>query len=178
MRILFFFAVLGLILVEAFLLPRTVRDFRIMRKMRVETAPEDARPVAIGPFAGYDMDGHPLTLVTDETRWIVPLVIHSEHVASDLDYLARLRKAIPIRALVVLGVCDQSQCNAGVHPGQAPPDVPVLVYGSYAPLKDIARFDAKNQVLITNQFWGVNKALPRAPSAEEMAATIRQVIGQ
>ncbi|HEY6350578.1 MAG TPA: hypothetical protein VI636_14320 [Candidatus Angelobacter sp.] len=178
MRILLFFAVLGLIVMEAFLLPHTVRDFRTMRKMRVETASEDGRPVALSPFAGYDVDGRPLTLVTDDTRWIVPFVIHADRMSADLDYLSRLRKALPRRTLALVGVCDQSRCSAASQSEQAHPDFPVLVYGSYAPLKDIARFDDRNQVLLMNQFWGVNKSLPRAASAEEMATTIQQVIGQ
>lgn len=178
MRILFFAAVLGLIAVEAFLLPRTIKDFQTMRKMRVETASEEARPVSIGPFAGYDTDGHPLTLVTDNTRWIVPLVIHSSRMASDLDYVTRLRKAIPNPALVLVGVCDQSPCGGEITAGKERPDFPILAYGSYAPLKDIARFDDRNQVLLTNQFWGVNKSLPRAASAEQMAETIQKAITQ
>lgn len=178
MRILLLFAVLGLIIVEGFLLPRTVRDFRTMRKMRVEMAPEEGRPVALSPFAGFDRDGHPLTFVTDDTRWIVPFVIHSSRMASDLDYLERLRKALPMPALVLVGVCDQSQCGGSSAPGQTHPDVPILVYGSYAPLKDIARFDDRGQVLLLNQFWGVNKSLPRASSVEQMVTTIQQEIAQ
>lgn len=178
MRILFILAALGLVLVEAFLVPRTVKDFKVMRKMRVEMASEEGRPLALSPFAGYDVDGRPLTLVTDDTRYIVPLVIHSAHVASDLDYLAQLRKALPTPALALVGVCDQSQCSTGAGTNAALKDLPIIVYGSYAPLKDIVRFDERNQVLLMNQSWGVNKTLPRASSADQMAATIQKEIAQ
>jgi hypothetical protein len=179
MRSPLLFAVLGLILVEAFLLPRTMRDFQLLRKMRIEMMPENGRPVSLGSVAAYDKDGHPLALTTDETRWILPVVIHSNRTNSDLDYLIRLRKAFPNRALALVGVCDQSACSAVAPkvPGIGS-DFPILVYGSYAPLKDILRFDDHNEVLLMNQFWGVDKSLPRASSAEEMAESIKQVTGQ
>ena len=179
MRIPFLLAVLGLIVVEGFLVPRTVKDFQAMRKMRTEMAPETGRPVSLGPFAGYDKDGHPLALITNETRWIVPLVLHSNRMDSDLNYLVQLRKALPTRALTLVGVCDETLCQAGLGNGKTIPDLPILVYGSYAPLKDILRFDDQNQVLLMNQFWGVTKSLPRASSAEEMATTLKQAtVGQ
>lgn len=178
MRSPLLFAVLGLIVVEAFLLPRTVKDFQIQRKMRIEMMPENGRPVVLGPFATYDKDGHPLAFITDETRWILPVVIHSNRTDFDLDYLARLRKAFPNRALALVGVCDQSPCSAKAQNGRsAGGDFPILVYGSYAPLKDILRFDDHNEVLLMNQFWGVDKSLPRASSAEEMAESLKQVTG-
>ncbi len=177
MRIFLVAAVLGLMLVEGFLLPRTVRDSRIMRKMRTETAPSEGRPVAIGPFAGYDAAGRPLTLVTDDTRWIVPVIIHSTQMASDFDYVSRLRKAIPSRTIVVVGVCDTSRCGDRSRPDQVVADFPILAYGSYAPLQDIARFDNQNQVLLTNQFWGVKESLRRTASVEELAAEVLKATG-
>lgn len=178
MRIPLLLAVLGLLLVEGFLFPRTVKDFQTMRKMRAEMAPETGRPVALGPFAGYDQDGHPLVLTTDESRWIVPLVIHSSRADSDLQYLVRLRKLLPNRALVLVGVCDETPCGAGLRNAQAMGDLPIVAYGSYAPLKAILRFDDQNQVLLTNQFWGVNKTVPRASSAEQMATTLQQATAE
>jgi hypothetical protein len=176
MRSPLLFAVLGLMVVEAFLLPRTVKDFQTLRKMRIEMMPENGRPLVLGPFAAYDKDGHPLALTTDETRWILPVVIHSNRTDSDLDYLARLRKAFPNRALALVGVCDQSPCSARApNERSAGGDFLILAYGSYAPLKDILRFDDHNEVLLMNQFWGVNKSLPRASSAEEMAESLKQV---
>lgn len=172
MRIYLLVAVLGLMIVEALLLPRTVRDFRTMQKMRAETASRVGLPVALGPFAGYDADGRPLTLVTDDTRWIVPIVIHSSRMSSDLDYLGRLRKALPNRAITLFGVCDQGRC------GKAVPGLPVLAYGSYAPLRDIVRLDGENQVLLLNQYWGLTKALRRDLSSQELAAKILEVTGR
>ena len=75
-----------------------------------------------------------------------------------------------------LGVCDGSKCGEGPRPGQPAPDFPVVAYGSYHPLTDIARFDDRNEVLLLNGFWGVKKSLRRAPSVGEMAAEIQQVI--
>jgi hypothetical protein len=72
MRIYLLFAILGLMVVEALLLPRSLRDFRIMQKMRRETEPTQGLPLSLGPFAGYDTNGRPLALVTDDTHWIVP----------------------------------------------------------------------------------------------------------
>jgi hypothetical protein len=172
MRIYFLVAVLGLIVVEAFLLPRTVRDFRTMQQMRSETASKAGLPVVLGPFNGYDADGRPLTLVTDDTRWIVPIVIHSSRMSSDLDYLGQLRKALPDRAITLVGVCDQGRC------GQAALEFPLLAYGSYAPLRDIVRLDDQNQVLLLNQYWRVTKALRRDLSSPELAARILEVIGR
>ena len=154
-----------------------MKDFQIQRKMRIEMMPENGRPVVLGPFAAYDKDGHPLAFITDETRWILPVVIHSNRTDFDLDYLARLRKAFPNRALALVGVCDQSPCSAKAQNGRSGGDFPILVYGSYAPLKDILRFDDHNEVLLMNQFWGVDKSLPRASSAEEMAESLKQVTG-
>jgi hypothetical protein len=176
MRISLFFAVLGLMIVEAFLLPRTVRDFKIMRKMRAETASEAGLPLSLSPFAGYDAAGRPLTLVTDNTKWIVPIVIHSSQMSSDLDYLGRLRKAVPSRAIALVGVCDRGQCGDFLRPGQAAHDFPILAYGSYAPLTDIARFDNRNEVLLMNAYWGVKQSLRRSSSAEELAARIQEAI--
>jgi hypothetical protein len=153
-----------------------MKDFQLLRKMRIEMAPENGRPVSLGTVAAYDKDGHPLALTTDETRWILPVVIHSNRANFDLDYLARLRKAFPNRALALVGVCDQNPCGASAQNRQSTGgDFPILVYGSYAPLKDILRFDDHNEVLLMNQFWGVNKSLPRASSAEEMAESLKQV---
>jgi hypothetical protein len=177
MRSPLLFAVLGLIVVEAFLLPRTVKDFQTLRKMRIEMMPENGRPVVLGPFATYDKDGHPLAFITDETRWILPVVIHSNRTDFDLAYLARLRKAFPNPALALVGVCDQGPCSATANGPNSGGDFPILVYGSYAPLKDILRFDDHNEVLLMNQFWGVDKSLPRASSAEEMAESLKQVTG-
>lgn len=176
MRIPLLLAVLGLIVVEGLLIPRTVRDFQTMRRMRSEMTPEIGRPLSLGPFATYDKDGHLLALTTDDSRWIVPVVIHAGRAASDLEYLAQLRKALPNRALVLVGVCDETRCGAVLQNAQA--DLPIVAYGSYAPLKTIQRFDDQNQVLLMNQFGGINKSLPRASSAEQMAASIRQEIGQ
>jgi hypothetical protein len=172
MRIYLLFAVLGLMIAEAFLLPRAVKDFRIMQRMRAETKSKEGLPLAIGPFAGYDADGRPLTLVTDDTRWIVPVVIHSKRMSADLDYLGHLRKALPNRAITLFGVCDQNRC------GQTVTEFPILTYGSYAPLRDIVRLDDQNQVLLLNQSWRVRKALARASSADELAAKILEAIGQ
>jgi hypothetical protein len=172
MRIYLLFAILGLMIAEVFLLPRAARDFRTMQRMRAETKPNEGLPLAIGPFAGYDAASRPLTLVTDDTRWIVPIVIHANRISADLDYLGHLRKALPNPALTLFGVCDQSRC------GQTVSEFPILAYGSYAPLRDIARLDDQNQVLLLNQYWGVTKALPRASSADQLAAKIREVIGQ
>src|SRR5215471_3280734 len=132
MRIILFFAVLGLLIAEAFLLPRTIRDLKTMRKMRAEAASEAGLPLSLSPFAGFDTKGRPLTLVTDDTRWIVPVMIHSERLVSDLDYLSRLRKAAPNKALTLVGVCDHSQCGDGLPPGWSS-SFPLLAYGSYAP---------------------------------------------
>lgn len=178
MRIPLLLAVLGLILVEGLLIPRTVKDFQTLRKMRSEMAPENGRPVSLGPFATYDKDGHLLALTTDDSRWIVPIVIHTRHAASDLQYLAQLRKALPNRALVLVGVCDETRCGTVLQNAQAADDLPIVAYGSYAPLKTILRFDDQNQVLLMNQFGGINKSLPRDSSAEQMAAIIQQEIGQ
>lgn len=172
MRVYLLVAVLGLMVVEALLLPRTVRDFRTMQKMRAETASKAGVPVVLGPFAAYDADGRPLTLVTDNTRWIVPIVIHSSRMSSDLHYLGQLRKALPDRAITLVGVCDQGRC------GQAVPEFPVLAYGSYAPLRDIVRLDDQNQVLLLNQYWRVTKALRRDLSSQELAAKIREAVGR
>lgn len=178
MRIYLLLAILGLMLVEGLLVPRTIRDFRIMQKMRHEAAPQEGLPVSIGPFAGYDKAGQPLKLVTDDTKWIVPVVLHSRQMTADLDYLSRLRKALPKPAIALVGVCDNSQCSDGQGPAQSIPELPILAFGSYAALKDIARFDEHNQVLLLNQFWGVRKSLPRAPSIPQMATEILEVTGQ
>lgn len=173
MRIYLLFAILGLMIVEALLLPRSVRDFRLMQKVRHETAPVQGLPISLGPFAAYDTNGRPLALVTGDTRWIVPVVIHTSQLASDLEYLGRLRKALPDRAITFVGVCDNSGCGNG----QAS-EVPLLAYGSYAPLQDIVRLDGQGQVLVLNQFWGVTKSLPRTSSMENLAAEIQQVTGK
>jgi hypothetical protein len=143
-----------------------------MQKMRAETTSKEGLPLVLGPFAGYDADGRPLKLVTEETQWIVPIVIHSNRMSSDLDYLGQLRKALPSRAITLFGVCDQSRC------GQTVPEFPILAYGSYAPLRDIVRLDDQNQILILNQYWSVRKALHRAPSSNELAAKILEAVGQ
>lgn len=173
MRIYLLFAVLGLIIVEAFLVPRSLRDFRMMQKIRRETAPTQGLPLSLGQFAGYDTNGRPLALVTDDTRWIVPLVIHSGQLSSDLDYLVRLRKALPNRAITFFGVCENSRCGDGQTS-----EVPLLAYGSYAPLQDIVRLDGQGQVLLLNQSWGVTKSLHRTSSVENLAAEIQQVTGK
>lgn len=173
MRISLLFAILGLMIVEALLLPRSVRDFRIMQKMRRETASPQGLPISLGPFAAYDANGRPLALVTDDTRWIVPLVIHSVRLSSDLDFLDRLRKALPDRAITFVGVCDDSRCG-----DRQKPNVPLLAYGSYAPLQDIVRLDRQGQILLLNQFWGVTKSLHRTSSMENLAAEIQQQIRQ
>lgn len=172
MRIYLLFAVLGLMITEAFLLPRALRDFRTMQKIRAETTSKEGLPLVLGPFAGYDADGRPLTLVTEDTRWMVPIVIHSNRMPADLDYSGQLRKALANRAITLFGVCDQGRC------GQAAPDFPVLAYGSYAPLRDIDRLDDQNQILLLNRDWSVRKALQRVPSPDELAARIREAIGQ
>ena len=174
MRIYLLFAVLGLMVAEAFLLPRAARDFRTMQKARAETRSKatEGLPLVLGPFAGYDAEGRPLTLVTEDTRWIVPIVIHLNRVSADLDYFGQLRKALPNRAITLFGVCDQGGC------GQVAPDFPVLAYGSYAPLRDIARLDNQNQVLLLNRDWSVRKALQRAGSPSELAARIQEATGQ
>src|SRR5690349_7320449 len=140
MRAIFFFAVLGLLTVEALLLPRAVRDGKTTQKMRTETAAEVGLPATLSPFAGLDAAGRPMTLVSEETRWVLPIVIHSSRMASDLDYLGRLRKTIPDRAFVFVGVCDTSRCGDGPS-SPALPGIPLVAYGSYAPLAEIARFD-------------------------------------
>lgn len=173
MRIYLLFALLGLLIVEAFLLPRSLRDFRTMQKMRSETALPQGLPLSIGPFAGYGNNGRPLALVTDNTRWIVPLVIHSGQLSSDLDYLFRLRKALPDPAITFVGVCDNSRCGDGQTS-----QVPILAYASYAPLQEIVRLDGQGEVLLLNQFWGVRKSLHRSSSVENLAAEIQQVIGK
>jgi hypothetical protein len=63
MRVYLFLAVLGLMIVEALLLPRTVKDFGMMRQMRAQAASEALLPTSLTPFAGYDVEGRPLTLV-------------------------------------------------------------------------------------------------------------------
>ena len=141
--------------------------------MRRETAPAQGLPLSLGSFAAYDTNGRPLALVTDDTRWIVPLVIHSGQLSADLDYLVRLRKALPERAITVVGVYDNSRCGNG----QAS-EVPLLAYGSYAPLQDILRVDGQGQVLLLNQLWGVRKSLHRTSSMENLAAEIQQVTGK
>jgi hypothetical protein len=175
MRITLVFAILGLLIVEGLLLPRTVRDSKMMRKMRADTAPEVGLPASLGPFAGYDTEGRPLTLVTDGTRWILPVVIHSKSATSDLDYLGRLKKAIHNTAFVFVGVCDTNLCGDVRQLGRATPEFPLLAYGSYAPLSEIERFDGRNEILLMNQFWGVKQSLRRASSPEDLAAEIQKV---
>jgi len=175
MRITLLFAVLGLVVVEALLLPRAVSDWKTMQKMRSETASEAGLPALLGPFAAFDTEGRPLTLVKEETRWVLPIVIHSGKVSSDLDYLRRLRKAVPAPAFVLVGVCDRSQCADAVRSAAAAPDVPIMAYGSYAPLADIARFDDRNELLLMNQYWGVKQSLRRTPSPEQLAADLQRV---
>lgn len=175
MRITFIFAVLGLLIVEALLLPRAVSDWKMMQKMRAETAPEAGLPALLGPFAAFDTEGRPLTLIKEDTKWVLPIVIHSEQMSSDLDYLRRLRKAVPVPALALVGVCDRSQCGDALRSGQAAPGVPIVAYGSYAPLTEIARFDDRNEVLLMNQYWGVKQSLRRSPSPEQLAADIQRV---
>lgn len=173
MRIYLIVAILGLLIVEGFLLPRSIRDFRTMQKVRSETAPKQGLPLSLGSFAAYDTNGRPLALVGDDTRWIVPVVIHANQQTSDLEYLGRLRKALPNPAITFFGVCDNSPCGDGQSSA-----VPLLAYGSYAPLQEIVRLDGQGQVLVLNQFWGVNKALQRTSSMENLAAEIEQVTGQ
>lgn len=172
MRIYLLFAILGLMIAEALLLPRAVRDYRIMQKMQGERAPKKGLPLALGPFAGYGADGKPLTLITEDTRWIVPIVIHSNRMASDLDYLGRLRKALPDHTVMLFGVCDQGRCDHAVS------EFPILAYGSYAPLRDIVRLDEQNQVLLLSQDWSVRTTFRRDLSSEELAAKIQEVVGQ
>ncbi|MFI5106647.1 MAG: hypothetical protein ACHP79_17125, partial [Terriglobales bacterium] len=160
------------------LLPRAVSDWKTMQKMRTETASEVGLPALLGPFAAFDTEGRPLTLVTDDTRWVLPIMIHSGQMSSDLDYLGRLRKAVPSRAFAFVGVCDKSQCGDGLRTGQAAPGVPIVAYGSYAPLTEIARFDDRNELLLMNQFWGVKQSLRRPTSPEELAAEIQRVTGR
>lgn len=171
MRI-YLFAILGLLIMEALLLPRAIRDFKTMQRMRAEKESKPGLPLVVGPFTGYDADGRPLKLATENTRWIVPIVIHSNRISSDLDYLSQLRSALPIRSISLFGVCDQGRC------GQIVSEFPILAYGSYAPLRDIVRLDDENQILVLNQNWSVRKALQRAPSPSELAAGIREAIGQ
>jgi hypothetical protein len=170
------FAILALLVMEALLLPRTVRDFRIMQKTRAESVPTEGLPATLSPFAGFDAGGHPVTLVGEQTRWILPIVIRSTKTTADLDYLVQLRRALPNREIALVGVCDASKCAAGPSGPQAP-DVTLLAYGSYAPLLDIVRFDERDQVLVLNQYWGVKQALRRPSSPEELAREVRQAIG-
>jgi hypothetical protein len=178
MRTYIWFAILGLLVMEALLLPRTIRDFRIMQKTRAENVPDEGLPATLSPFAGFDAGGHPVTPATEETRWILPLIIRSATATHDLDYLRKLRKAIPRRELALVGVCEPSDCVAAFPKGQAEADFTVVAYGSYAPLLDIARFDDRDQLLLLNQYWGVKQALRRAPSPEDLAVEIQQAIGQ
>ena len=174
MRVYLLFAVLGLALTEAFLFPHMVRDFRMMERMRAETAAEAGLPGSLSPFAGYGADGRPLTLVTADTHWILPIVIRSRSLPTDLDYIQRLRKAVPCPSVTVLAICEEGACTSG--PDQTAAGIPVLVYGPYAPLAEIKHFDDQNKVLLLNQFWGVRKTLGRADSAEDLAAVIQQEI--
>jgi hypothetical protein len=177
MRIYLFFAVLGLLTVEALLLPRTVKDFRMMRQIRAQAASEALLPTSLSPFAGYDAEGRPLTLITKDTRWIVPVVVHSAEMASDLDYLNRLRKAVASHEIAIIGVCDSSRCD-GLPSPQAAPVSPILAFGSYVPLMEIAHYDERNQVMLLNERWFVKQLLSKPPSAEELAAEIQKVSGK
>ena len=175
MRIYLFLAVLGLMIVEALLLPRTIKDFEMMRQMRVQAASEDVLPTSLSPFAGYDAEGRPVMLVTKETRWIVPVVLHSTRMGPDFDYLNRLKKAVAGHQIAIVGVCDSIRCGDGSLSGQTPPaDLPILAYGSYVPLMEIAHYDERSQVMLLNDHWSVKQVLPRAPSAEELAAEIQK----
>jgi hypothetical protein len=66
------FAILGLMIVELLLFPRSLPDFRIMQKMRRETAPKQGLPLSLGHFVGCDTNGRPLALRTDArtSHWI------------------------------------------------------------------------------------------------------------
>lgn len=177
MRTYFLLAILGLVLTEALLLPRAVNDFRMMRKVRAERAPEEGLPATLSPFTGFDAGGHPVTLTTEQTRWILPVVVRSTGTAADLDYLIRLRKALSNREIALVGLCDANDCSAA-SPRTALPELTFVAYGSYAPLLDIARFDERDQLLLLNQYWGVKQALRRPPSPEELADEVRKVIAQ
>ena len=117
-----------------------------MRKVRAESVPEEGLPATLSPFAGFDAGGHPVTLATDETKWIVPMVIHSATTADDLEYLSRLRKALPSREIALVGVCEPGDCASGAPQGKDLAGFTILRYGSYAPLQDIARFDDHDQL--------------------------------
>jgi hypothetical protein len=173
MRTPLLFAVLGLLIVEALLVPRAVSDWKTMRRLRAESTPETALPSSLSPFTGFDAAGRPVAMVTDETRWVLPVMIHSARLSADLDYLSRLRKAVPSRAFALVAVCDTSQCGDGLR--TAPAAFPILAYGSYAPLSEIARFDERGELLLMNQFWGVKQSLRRSPSPEDLAAEIRRI---
>jgi hypothetical protein len=174
MRTPLLFAVLGLLIVEALLVPRAVSDWKTMRRLRAESTPETALPSSLSPFAGFDAAGRPLAMMTDETRWVLPVMIHSARLSADLDYLNRLRKAVPSRAFALVAVCDANQC--GDHLRAAPASTfPILAYGSYAPLSEIARFDGRGELLLMNQFWGVKQSVRRSPSPEDLAAEIQRI---
>ena len=175
MRIPMVLAILGLIVVEALLLPHAVSDWKMLHKVRAEAAPEQGLPAALSPFAAFDRQGRPLALAKDDTRWVLPMVVHSRQLSSDLDYLRRLRAAVHIPAFELVGVCDSPVCGDAAPSGHAA-DFPLVAYGSYAPLAEIARFDDRNEVLLMNQFWGVKQSLRRNSSPEQMAADIQRVI--
>jgi hypothetical protein len=178
MRVYLFLAVLGLMIVEALLLPRTVKDFRMMRQMRAQAASEALLPTSLTPFAGYDVEGRPLTLVAKDTKWIVPVVLHSAQMASDLDYLNQLVKSVASHKVAIIGVCDRSRCGDALPPGQAPPGVPILAYGSYVPLMEIGHYDERNQVMLLDDHWAVKQLMSKPVSAEELAAQIQKVSGK
>jgi len=171
-------AVLVLLTVEAMLLQRTGSDLRVMQQMRIQAASEALLPTSIGPFAGYDTEGLPLTLVTKDTRWLVPVVLHSAQLPSDLDYAHRLKEAVASREITIIGVCDEGRCGDGLPPDRLAPGFPVVAWGSYVPLMEMAHYDNLNQVMLLNERWSLKKTLHRPKSAEELAAEIQKAVGK
>lgn len=169
-------AVLALLIIEALLVPRTVSNFRAMRQSRLQAASEAMLPTSIGPFAGYDAEGLPLTLLSKDTKWIVPIVLHSAQLPSDLDYVNSLKDAIAGREITILGICDQGPCGDARPPGHAAPGFPVVAYGSYVPLMEIAHYDDLGQVMLLNEHWALKRTLHRQASAKDLASEIQKVL--
>ena len=171
-------AVLMLSIIEALLLPRTVKDLRVMRQMRAQAASEALLPTSIGPFAGYDTEGLPLTLITKDTKLIVPVVLHSAQLPSDLAYVSRLKEAVGSREIAIIAVCDSGRCDDGLPSGHPAVGFSIMAYGSYVALMEMAHYDQLNQIMLLNERWSLKQTLHRPPSAEELAAEIQKAVGK
>ncbi|HLJ85786.1 MAG TPA: hypothetical protein VKZ53_03135 [Candidatus Angelobacter sp.] len=163
-------AALGLLLVEAFLISRTAKDYQVLQKLRIEALGKEGIPLTLSSFSGFEAGGRTVVLKTDNARWIVPFVVHASRRSQDLTYWERVKGSVGSDVSFV-GFEDRAS-----ETKQASASFPVLAYGSYDPLTKIAHFDDRNEVLVLFGNLGVKQPLKITRSPEEMAHALKKAI--